>query len=278
MTQKVGRGGTITLDAIFTDGAGNLVDPTDPAVTIIDADAVTQATGLTPTKISVGRYELDYAVDVGAALGVWTARWSGTINSVAVQDDDAFEVVAAGAIAFAGQTLATVPELRDHVQDPDLADDDAAAAQALRIASSLIRGYTRQTLTRVEDDQETHDGRGSTIVMLAELPVEAVTAVTLDGDALTAGDDFTAAPHGVLYREGGGTWGTGRQTIVVTYTHGYDQVPDDLKGVCLDVASRVLANPEGHEREQIGAYGVGYARQRLTPDDKQILDRYRVDP
>lgn len=122
MAQKIGQGGTITLDAFFKDGTGSLVDPVDPRVSIVDPDSITVVANAIPTKLAVGHYEFDYEVAEDAKLGVWTARWTGSINGVAVTDDDAFEVVAAGDVDFDGPFWITRSRVETVLQT-SLSDD-----------------------------------------------------------------------------------------------------------------------------------------------------------
>lgn len=98
MAQIIGQGGTITLDAFFRDGTNALVDPTDPKVSIVDANGDVVVSLDTPTRITLGHYEYEYAVASDAILGAWAARWFGTINGGGVEDEDGFTVVASGSI------------------------------------------------------------------------------------------------------------------------------------------------------------------------------------
>lgn len=140
MTQRVGQGGTITLDVVFSDGAGTLVDPVAPRVDIINPAAVQVVTDAVPVTDGVGLYHYDYAVDGAAPLGVWTAHWTGTINGVLVGGDDAFEVVAAGEAGFPpGDSLATLEELEARIPGGIPTADEARAQAALDDASVLIR-------------------------------------------------------------------------------------------------------------------------------------------
>jgi hypothetical protein len=61
----------------------------------------------------------------------------------------------------------------------------------------------------------------------------------------------------------------------VTYTHGYATIPDDIRGVTLDLAARKMANPSGNRQEGIGSYSISYGD---VADDDPVFDpisRYR---
>ena len=73
--------------------------------------------------------------------------------------------------------------------------------------------------------------------------------------------------------------------VEVIYSHGYGNVPDDVLGVVLDVASRVVANPSGMLRSvSIDDYtrvfateGLG-AGSGLTEANKLALAAYKRAP
>ncbi len=95
--QEVVRGARIPLDAVFRDAAGDLVDPTTPLVDILDANAVVVDDAV-PVRESLGHFNYPgggYLVGLGATLGVWTARWTGTVDGDALEALEEFEVVAA---------------------------------------------------------------------------------------------------------------------------------------------------------------------------------------
>jgi hypothetical protein len=67
--------------------------------------------------------------------------------------------------------------------------------------------------------------------------------------------------------------------VFITYTHGYDQIPDDIRSACLQMASRGLAGPPpGVRQESIGSYSVTYdtgAASRLGATEIDLISRYR---
>lgn len=82
-------------------------------------------------------------------------------------------------------------------------------------------------------------GTGTKKLFLGNFAVRAVSAVTVDGTALTAGELAELVVHdNVLYRESG--WPTGYYNIAVTYTHGYDAPPAPVKRAALILAKEWL--------------------------------------
>lgn len=197
--------------------------------------------------------------------------------------------------------FATVADVAEFLQvEIATAGQIAAASAALRSATAAIRNYCRQMLTEVVGDVITLDGKGRPQLLLPQLPVIAVASVAENDVTLTAVTDYMLGQHGILYRAAGG-WACGIQNITVTYSHGYDTLPDDIIAVCIRAAARAYqaglksADSEGvlgvaskslgdfsvaYQSESGGGMGEGVlgasAARLLLMSEKDILDRYRV--
>lgn len=100
MTQRVGRGQVITLDAIYRDSTPEPADATDPRVSILDPDDLVVNEAV-PVHVSTGYYQFAFAVPDAADLGAWTARWTGLVNGNEVGPvDDLFIVDEGGSTEF----------------------------------------------------------------------------------------------------------------------------------------------------------------------------------
>ncbi len=173
-------------------------------------------------------------------------------------------------------TLGSLAELADHLQR-DITELPAGAIQALEAATATIHAYTGQTLTLVTDDQVTLTGPGP--LWLPQVPVVTVTAVTVDS-VLLAATNYEWTVYGRLASGWRGRWSG---NVVVTYTHGYDSVPYDIRAVCWQVAARMLSNPYQYPREQVGQTTVSYPQPAsnvgggisLLDHEERTLDAYR---
>lgn len=177
---------------------------------------------------------------------------------------------------------------------------NASATAAIAAASAAIQNYTRQRIEQVAADVVTLTVEASkSVILLPEQPVTAVASVVEDGTALTVGDHYRWTSAGILTRVGRG-WASGWQDVVVTYTHGYATIPDDLKGVCIRAAARAYqaglraaaaGGIAGIQSEQLPDYSVSFTPETasgqasslgasaapiLLPSEKLILDRYRM--
>ncbi|MFG2916255.1 hypothetical protein ACGF0D_25615 [Kitasatospora sp. NPDC048298] len=65
----------------------------------------------------------------------------------------------------------------------------------------------------------------------------------------------------------------------VTYTHGYAEVPADVRALVLTLAGRVFTNPRDLRQESVGSVSVTYAAETigasLAPVERDALARYR---
>ena len=145
-------------------------------------------------------------------------------------------------------SFATPAELATYLQREAFAEgaETNSAQLALDIASSIVRARTGQDFTLVEDDVVTLDGYGEDLY-LPQRPVASVASVlTRHRGSLATVDaalntDFEVRGHRLRW-VGIGAW---PYEATVTYTHGYETVPDDVKGATLAVAAELHSNPEG---------------------------------
>ena len=179
---------------------------------------------------------------------------------------------------------------------------DTIARLALAAATSLIQGYTDQLIAQVTDETVVLDGSGTDTMLLPELPVTDVSNVIVNSDTSfpmtllnqTSESDaeytFVGGNKGLLIRRQGrfvnygddqtaqfGCWPRRRQSVTVTYTHGYPVIPAELQLLCVTVASRAWAQ-DGATQETVGTYIAQYAGQPgvLTADEMKMLGRYRA--
>lgn len=199
----------------------------------------------------------------------------------------------------------SVADLEDWLQIAIAEDKTASAQRAIAEASASIRNYCHQAFDEAEDDEVTLDGTGTHKLLLPQLPVVEVAAVEVedyngDMDALDV-DDYRLGQHGILYRLDA-VWPAGIQNIQVTYSHGYETIPDDIQAICVRAAGRAYqaglradeaGGVPGIASTSLGDYAVSFgaeggagqegilgasAAHLLLPSEKRTLDAYRVKP
>lgn len=172
---------------------------------------------------------------------------------------------------------------------------------ALRRASARVRRYTRQDITFVADDTVELSG-GERILRLPQYPLivdgsHSLTVVEVadfggiewtaveDRDYSRLGNELTRGyPWQAPTRLMGWPWnrpqGVWAPKVRVTYSHGYDEVPDDIVDVVLDLATMNLTNPGNLREVAIDDYRQVFASEsiggaRLSKSHKEDLRSYR---
>ena len=170
--------------------------------------------------------------------------------------------------------------------------DDDALVLAIATATALIEGYCRRSFTTAPAATTKRirpDSRGR-----VRLP-RPVTAVTSVNWVYATSSAETTVP--ALWQFDGldTVWLTdihhtknrpesdmvSPAAVVVAFTTGWTTPPADVCALATSVAARLIGNPDGLKSETIGAYSyslnsVPGGGAVLLPDDKLILDRYRM--
>lgn len=155
--------------------------------------------------------------------------------------------------------------------------EQTRANTLLQLASGLIQREARQRIELVTNDVLTVPGVAESRLRLPERPVVSVTTVTLDGTAVTAGEDtidYYLNGSDLIRPKG---WGWGEQVVQVTYTHGYSTIPDAIVAVCLEAVTRVWVNPGNLMHEYYGSERTVHAMQEkpsgllLNNDEQRVV-------
>jgi hypothetical protein len=182
--------------------------------------------------------------------------------------------------------FATANELAARLGITLAGGETTRANTLLSLASGLIQGETRQQIELVEDDELAVRGLVEGRILLPERPVVSVAAVSLNGEAVPSGGYYLDGD--TLVRGGGGwtawldaqdgiggRWGSNRTPLTVTYTHGYETIPDAIKAVCIEAAVRAYVNPGSVEQEAYGSERTSYGAVglTLTPEERRTVKR-----
>lgn len=164
----------------------------------------------------------------------------------------------------------------------------AQATVLLEMASDEVRGYLKQevtagtsTITVPLRRSDPYEDPCRAEVWLPQRPVNDVTAVTVDGEVPVRWwwqGDRVYVPYTL--------WRSGQHRppqVQVTYEHGWDPVPGDIRNVVLQAAGRVFVNPSQIRSEVVGGISTVYAVPvsgqalgvLLTSAEEKTLDRYK---
>lgn len=184
--------------------------------------------------------------------------------------------------------LATAEQLGAMQGQVFTGDRLAQATVLLEMASDEVRGYLKQQITAGTSTiqvplrrSDPYEDPCRAEVWLPERPVVDVTAVTVDDEVPVRWwwqGERVFLPY-TLWRQGAHR----PPVVAVTYEHGYDRVPGDIRNVVLQAAGRVMVNPSQIRSEVVGSISTVYAVQvsgealgvLLTAAERRALNRYR---
>lgn len=133
---------------------------------------------------------------------------------------------------------------------------DPRVGPLLAGASEAIRRYCGWHVFPVVTDDVVLDGPGGSLLVLPTLHVTEITALS-NGDTVEDVAELEWSARGMV-RKRCGFWTDRFRGVAVTFTHGYEDVPD-LKQIVQQVVANALASPMGATREQAGQTSVSWA-------------------
>lgn len=179
----------------------------------------------------------------------------------------------------APEPFASAQLMEDRSQGAITTETHPYLEQELAAASRIIRDYCRWHVAPVMPVQHGRRGHGRESVWLRAMQIKSVDSVTVDGTDWDAEllDRVRVDP------DVGWTNIEGRD-VNVTFTAGYDPVPESIVSLTLQVAARALGSPLGFVREQAGGVAVTHTQigfnqaggVLLLPAEESVLDEYRI--
>jgi hypothetical protein len=159
--------------------------------------------------------------------------------------------------------------------------DTASATLAIEVCTAVVQAAADgQRIVQVIGDTATVTGTTGQWLRLPQWPVTAVSSVTLDGAALTAGVPGSGASTyrlvgNRLYRGSGWQTYCGEpSTVSFVFTHGYPTGDQQLqlgRGAALSLGRGLFENPSGVVSEKIDDYAVAYAAADAALDAAPAL-------
>lgn len=174
------------------------------------------------------------------------------------------------------EALATLADLEAVLLREITTDESPRLTRLLEMASGIFRSESRQTISVVAGDVITIRGSWDSQLFVPERPVTAVASVTIRGVLLDP-SAYTWRSTGLLERQFA-SWGDPWAPVIVTYDHGYTEIPDDVVGVICDMVANVVVNPSRVDAETIGSYShmrrgstIGLT---ITEEQTEIAEKY----
>lgn len=151
------------------------------------------------------------------------------------------------------------------------------AQELLDAAAGLVVDEVGWSIERQVLTDEEFDGDGSRLLKLPTLHLVSVEEVRVDDEAVT---DYRTSRKGMLSRLRGWPRGFGR--IHVSFTHGYETVPDHIVALVVAIAARPVSVPAGIAMEMADRlqvrYETGHAgAPHLDEHDRAALSAWRLE-
>lgn len=194
-------------------------------------------------------------------------------------------------MALSDNALITLPELKRYlgIKDAETGKDDLLI-DCINEASDMINDHCNRPL-KSADYVHYLNGQGGDTLSLPYYPVTEVTeikTIAYDGseDALLSGSDTVSntvvLDDSSLFLRKGYYFPRGRKNIKVSYSAGYEDIPNDVKKVCKEVAAMIYKESKGGE-DKLGvrseSKGVGATVSKTFYQDSEKLlaglDSYR---
>lgn len=147
-------------------------------------------------------------------------------------------------------SLAEVDDVKESLK---VIDGDTSFDERIRRiisgVSTAIESHCGRTFAAREVSVGLRDGTG-TDTMILEFPLIAVTALTNDTTVIAIATELAIyKPQGIIKLKDGVTFAAGPEKITISYRHGFDEIPSDIRLAAKDWAIHqfMLA-----ERKRIG--------------------------
>ncbi|MEK4798057.1 head-tail connector protein [Thermoactinomyces sp. FSL K6-2592] len=134
----------------------------------------------------------------------------------------------------------TVQDVKDYLKiEHDL--EDALLENLINRATDILEKERYFKGIKEREYTETHDGEGTPEIFLLNYPVTNVTSVKINGTPIN--DYQVSKDNGVL--KYAGIFPEGFGNIEVSYTAGYNPVPESFVAECIDIVADLYENRSG---------------------------------
>lgn len=159
---------------------------------------------------------------------------------------------------------------------------DGILALLITAASQYVATYCNRVFQSATYS-EVYDGTGTSILLLRQKPVTAVTSVTVTGTAWNATASIYANGYtfdginGVLYGMGGNYFPYIRRSVQVVYVAGYAVIPTDLSEAVNEMVADKFKRRSniGVAARQIAGETISYTSGDVPKLAQRTLDLYQ---
>jgi len=157
--------------------------------------------------------------------------------------------------------------------------DDALLSRLITATSAYIEQWTNRHFLS-QSFNEVRDGTGSAVLVFADYPVTAVTAVVVNGQAIPLSPGYGQFGYSftdTVLRLTGRWFDRGLGNVQLTYTAGYASVPPEIEQACIElVALRYKERDRiGHQSKSLAGETVTFMVRDFPDSVRTILTNWR---
>lgn len=172
--------------------------------------------------------------------------------------------------------LTTLDTLKSYLNPGS--NDDKLLQRLLSAASVAIENWLSRDV-KSQAYTEFFDGTGGRVLVMPQNPVTAVASVTINGNAIPAGNVTTAGYYftdtAIILT--GYSFTRGNANVVVVYTAGYATIPYDLEQACIGLVQYWMGDRQrnGEVSRSMGGQTISYSQKDMPEWVKTTLMQYR---
>jgi hypothetical protein len=185
-------------------------------------------------------------------------------------------------MAVNANALATLDEVKNYQGITGTKpEDDNLIEDMINRYTTMFESYCDRKF-KLETYSEYYDGTGTQDLFTDAYPITHVTTIyddvgwEWDSNSLIASAGYRIADDNRITLKSG--WFPAyNQSIKITYSAGYEDIPDDLKQVCIVEVARAFKNRKQMDTQMktLPDGTVQYTSSDLLPQTKRVLDGYR---
>lgn len=154
----------------------------------------------------------------------------------------------------------------------------ANAATLLAAASGSIRSYCGWSITREVVEDADLDAYGGPLIALPTLFLVSIEALYEEDTYLVDGTDYRWSRRGLIRRKPKGKcWPNDYMSVRASYTHGYEECPEEVAALCVNLANRSDVVPTGLLQKQVGGISLQFKDVTLATAEERVLDAYALE-
>ena len=169
--------------------------------------------------------------------------------------------------------LTTLANVRAYLglEPSDTASDDLLETLIAGASASVVNMVGRDLVLKAHT--VLLDGTGKTALMTPDWPIRSVQSLKVNGVTISPAASIMAPGYrfdDTMLIINGGTFARGLRNVEISYTAGYDPIPDDVSTVCTKIVAGKFK-----ERDWVGFRSKTLAGETVTFDDVEVSEAVR---